>query len=100
MIGKDKQKIIKVYNPYTQSGDDKVFNPSKLFKLKGTWESFATNHPKFINFMGALRNNYITEGTVIEITVNSSDGRTISSNIKLTEEDIKMFSEISELLRQ
>lgn len=77
-----------------------MFNPSKLFKIKGAWDSFALNHPKFINFIGALRNNYIKEGTVIEVTVNTDDGRTISSNIKLTEEDLKVFSEISELLKQ
>lgn len=77
-----------------------MFNPSKLFKIKGAWDSFALNHPKFINFIGALRNNYIKEGTVIEVTVNTDDGRTISSNIKLTEEDLKVFLEISELLKQ
>lgn len=76
-----------------------MFNPTKLFKIKGAWESFALNHPKFINFIGALRNNYIKEGTVIEINVSSEDGRTISSNIKLTKDDMKLFSEISELLR-
>lgn len=52
-----------------------MFNPSKLFKLKGSWDRFAMNHPKFVNFIAALRNNYIKEGTVIEINVKTEEGK-------------------------
>ena len=47
--------------------------------------SFARNHPKFVNFIGALKNNYIKEGTIIEISVSKEDGKQITSNLKLTE---------------
>lgn len=77
-----------------------MFNPSKLIKMKTSWERFATNHPKFISFLAALKSNSILkEGTVIEINVKTEDGKTICSNIKLNRDDIDMFTEITEMFR-
>lgn len=76
-----------------------MFNPSKLLKIKGSWERFAANHPKFISFLAALRNNFIKEGTVIEISVKTDDGRTVCSNLRLTKDDIDLFTEILEMIR-
>lgn len=76
-----------------------MFNPGKLFKIKNAWESFAGNHPKFINFISALRYNYIKEGTIIEINVTTEEGKTISSNLKLTDKDMDLFTQMSEMFR-
>lgn len=76
-----------------------MLNPAKLFKIKSFWERFAVNHPKFVNFIAALRSNYIKEGTIIEINVKTEDGKTICSNIRLNKDDIDMFAEISEMFR-
>jgi hypothetical protein len=81
------------------TGDDAMFNPTKLLKLKSTWERFAMNHPKFINFIAALQNNYIKEGTVIEVNVKTIDGRTICSNIRLNKDDMDLFTEISDMFK-
>ena len=32
-----------------------MFNPAKIFKIKGAWESFARNHPKLLILFGALK---------------------------------------------
>ncbi len=77
-----------------------MLNPSKLFKLKAGWESFARNHPKFINFISALRFGYLEEGTVIEINVTTQEGKTISGNIGLTKEDKKLLMEMSDLINK
>ncbi len=76
-----------------------MINPAKLFKFKGAWDTFSKNHPKFLSFLDVVRNNAMEEGTVIEINVTAASGKTISSNLKLTESDIKMFRELSDLLR-
>jgi len=75
-----------------------MINPAKLFKLKGAWDVFEQNHPKFPKFMKAIHQNGMQEGTIIEINVTTEDGKTLSSNIKLKESDIILFSELSELL--
>ncbi len=74
-----------------------MINPAKLFKMKSLWERFVENHPKFPQFMKAVQSNGIHEGTVIEITVITPDGRNISTNVKITASDKEMFSELAEL---
>jgi len=75
-----------------------MINPAKLLKLKGAWDIFAQNHPKFPKFMKAIHQNGMQEGTIIEINVTSPDGKILSSNIKLKESDVTLFGELSELL--
>lgn len=75
-----------------------MINPAKLLKLKGAWDVFSQNHPKFPKFINAVHQNGLQEGTIIEINVTTADGKTLSSNIKLKESDITLFGELSDLL--
>lgn len=77
-----------------------MLNPVKLMKIKRAWETFEDNHPKFINFIRALQYGYLKEGTVIEINVSTDEGKTISSNLKLSKEDIELFSSLSDMFRE
>lgn len=76
-----------------------MINPAKLFKLKGAWDTFTQNHPKFPKFLTAMYQNGVQEGTIIEINVKTVSGDTISSNLKLTQSDIDLFREISEIAK-
>lgn len=75
-----------------------MINPAKLLKLKGAWDVFSQNHPKFPKFINAVHQSGLQEGTIIEINVTSADGKTLSSNIKLKESDITLFGELSDLI--
>jgi hypothetical protein len=74
-----------------------MMNPAKLFKIKGAWDKFSQNHPKFVQFLGAMNNDGIKEGTIIEINVITAEGKNISSNLKITQSDIELFKELSEI---
>lgn len=74
-----------------------MINPAKLFKIKSSWEKFSSNHPKFLKYLSTVRNNALKEGTVIEISITTEDGKTLNSNIKLSKSDIELFNELSEL---
>lgn len=74
-----------------------MINPAKLLKLRGAWDTFTRNHPKFPKFIEAIQRKGITEGTIIEINITTAEGETISSNLKLTESDIALFGELREL---
>lgn len=76
-----------------------MINPAKLLKLKSAIDVFTQNHPKFPKFLSAVRQNGIQEGTIIDITVTTPDGKTLSSNIKLKDSDIGMFEDLSEVLK-
>ncbi len=75
-----------------------MINPARLFKLKGAWETFSNNHPKFPKFLKAINRDAIDVGTLIEIHVTSPSGETLSSNIKVTHSDKQLFLELKELL--
>lgn len=74
-----------------------MINPAKLLMLKSAWSTFENNHPKFPKFLNAVHKNAIQEGSLIEINVTTPDGKTISSNIKVTQSDKALFEQLSEL---
>ena len=68
-----------------------------LFKLKGLWDRFSKNHPKFPNFLKELKKNKITEGTVIELKITFPNEKSIETNIKVTQDDLNLMEEIKKL---
>lgn len=76
-----------------------MFNPSKIFQIKGLWDRFGANHPKFLNFLQAAAGASIGEGTIIEVKITKLNGDSIASNIKLTEDDMELFREVQNLSR-
>ncbi|MEG1983838.1 MAG: hypothetical protein RR009_01035 [Oscillospiraceae bacterium] len=75
-----------------------MFNPANLFKLKSAKDRFIANHPKFVQFLKAVKDNGIVENMVIDLKVTLPDGKTINSNILVKENDIELFNELSELI--
>ncbi len=67
------------------------FNPTMLMQIQQRIQSFQQDHPKFVPFLMAIRDNALEEGSVIAMKVTTPDGRTIESNIKLTANDIETF---------
>lgn len=65
-----------------------ALNPMKLLELKNLWAAFTRRHPKFPQFLTAVQQAGIPEGTVIEVTITPPDGKTFTSNLKVTAEDI------------
>lgn len=72
-------------------------NPLAIVQLKSSWDRFQKNHPKFPLFLRAVSQNAIAEGTVIEMNVTTAEGRTFSSNLKLTASDIELIRQLQEL---
>ena len=65
-----------------------AINPMKLLELKNLWSAFTKRHPKFPQFHSAVQQAGIPEGTIIEVQITSPDGKTFTSNMKVTAEDI------------
>ncbi len=77
--------------------DMSQLNPMKLLQLKASWEQFKIRHPRLSPFLGAVSAGALREGTVIEVTVSTADGKKYSSNLKLSAEDIRLMEELKEL---
>lgn len=67
-------------------------NPMAVLQLKPAWEQFKSNHPKLSAFArAASRDGFIDEGTLVEINITNSSGQTISSNVRIKQEDLEFF---------
>mgnify|MGYP000952635523 CR=1 FL=1 len=69
-------------------------NPVKMLKYKKEYEQFINRHPKLPGFFKAVSGEGLQEGTVIEAKVTTKDGREYVSNIRLTDQDMKLISEL------
>lgn len=78
-----------------------MINPAMLFRLKNSWERFTATHPKFPLFLqAASKNDVLRENTILEINITTPEGRDISTNLKLTAEDLQLFSDLKEMAKQ
>lgn len=66
-----------------------AINPANLMKAKSRFNIFKKQHPKFLAFCGAVNSRMLEAGTVIDVKVTGTDGKTIETNMKLTPEDVE-----------
>ena len=63
-----------------------------LMKLKGAWETFQRNHPKFPAFLNAVKSKGIKEGSIIDIKITGPEGESLETNIKVTADDMNLMN--------
>ncbi|MBQ7535150.1 MAG: hypothetical protein IJT43_05955 [Stomatobaculum sp.] len=68
-------------------------------KLGGLKKKFENGHPKLFRFLGAVVAPGLPEGTVLELTVKKPGEEPVTTNMKLTAEDMEILSEIREILQ-
>lgn len=68
-----------------------------LQKMKSSMDRFRANHPKFPLFLKAVSQDALVEGTVIEITVTTPDGKNYCSNVKLKADDMELIDVLKNL---
>lgn len=74
-----------------------MLNPAALLKMKGAWDTFSANHPKFPLFAKAAMQMGLKEDTIIEIAVVSPEGKRIETNVKLTASDMELMNILKQL---
>lgn len=74
-----------------------MINPAKLMQMKGAWDAFTVNHPKFVPFLQASK-DVLREGTVIEIKVTGEDDKNVSTNLRLSREDLELFRDLTSMM--
>lgn len=71
-----------------------AFNPAAIFKAKKSWDTFCRNHPRFPAFLQAVQSAGIQEGTVIEVTVTTPEGKNMTTNVRITASDLQTFEDL------
>lgn len=75
-----------------------MMNPMALLKIKGLVDKFKTNHPRIPMFIGAA-GRAIDEGTIIEVTITTSTGQNLCTNMRVTKDDLDLANELGELMK-
>ena len=68
-----------------------------LQKLKSGIDRFRANHPKFPLFLKAVSQDALKEGSVIEISVTTPEGKNYCSNVRLNADDMQLMETLKNL---
>ena len=74
-----------------------AMNPMALLKMKKSWDTFTGNHPRFPAFLQAVQNTGIKEGTIIEVTITTPEGKSMTTNVRIQASDLQAFEDIKGL---
>lgn len=72
-------------------------NPFGLMKLKPLFETFCQDHPKILMFFAAAAGS-VDKDSVVEVSVKTSDGKIMKTNILVNENDVELFEELKKLI--
>ncbi|MDO4982102.1 MAG: hypothetical protein Q4E35_00915 [Eubacteriales bacterium] len=65
-----------------------------LMKLKQMWGTFCANHPKFPDFLKAVKAKGVVEGTEVTFTVTYPDGQNLRAGLKLRQSDVELIEKL------
>ena len=65
-----------------------------LMKLKQMWSTFCANHPKFPDFLKAVKAKGVVEGTEVTFTVTYPDGQNLRAGLKLKQSDVELIEKL------
>lgn len=74
------------------------FNQLAMFQqLKPGMDRFRANHPKFPMFLQAVSQDALKEGSVVEISVTTPEGKNYCSNIKINSDDLAFIDTLKNM---
>lgn len=68
-----------------------------LQQLKSGIDRFRAGHPKFPMFLKAVSQDALREGSVVEISVTTPEGKNYCSNVRLNADDIELMDTFKNL---
>ena len=85
---------------YREESGAMQMNPMKLLQIKGLWEEFQRNHERFMQFVKVAGQGALSEGAGMEVTVTTAEGKTLSSNLKVTAQDMELVRQLREMVME
>lgn len=74
-------------------------NPMDMMQIAGKIGTFKQEHPKFEMFVKDRLMNGLEAGTVVELKIVKPDGETAVTNIRVTDNDVELFSALKDMKR-
>lgn len=72
-------------------------NPMDILQMKSALDAFKDQHPKFLQFLKAMGQKGIKEGTVIEVTVTTPEGEKYNANLRVNQSDLELMEKIKKI---
>lgn len=72
-------------------------NIGNMMKLQAAFKTFNANHPRVMPFFKAVGAEGVREGMVIEMTVRTPEGKSMTSNIKVQQSDLELIETLKTL---
>ena len=69
-------------------------NTPNMMQAMAAFNTFRSNHPKFIQFFQMVFSSGVPVDTVVEITVTKPGEEPITTNIKVKESDLQLFNSL------
>lgn len=69
-------------------------NPMQIVKFMNMKKGFENRHPRFYSFIKQEILTDIPEGTVLEVTVTKPGCEPVTTNMRVTAEDLEMGKEL------
>lgn len=72
-------------------------NPFGMLKLKPLFENFCQEHPKMLMFFAAAAGS-VDKDSVLEVSLKTSEGKTMKTNILVSDNDVAIFEELKKII--
>ncbi|MBQ8688150.1 MAG: hypothetical protein IJ512_06330 [Ruminococcus sp.] len=72
-------------------------NPMAMMRMKSLMEKFRENHPKVPMFFAAA-SGCVGEGSVIELSIQTAEGKTLCTNMRVTADDLELMETLKEMV--
>ena len=74
-----------------------AMNPANVFKLMQMKKKFENNHPKAVSFVQRVLLSGLPEGSVVEMSVTKPGENKVTTNIRVTADDLEMMEDLKNL---
>ena len=74
-----------------------ALNPTELMKMMAHFKNFQTAHPKAVAFFQSVFSSGIPEGTIMELTVTKPNEAPVTTNIKVTQQDLELIESLKSM---
>lgn len=74
-----------------------AMNPSAMFQVMEAFKRFQNNHPKVVSYVKIVFGPGLPEGTVLEITCTKPGEEPVTTNMKITQDDLDLLQSLKNI---
>lgn len=72
-------------------------NPRRMLELAKLQQKFKKNHPKVFPFLKAASEKALQEGSVVDISVTTPEGKVMRTNLRIKPEDLEIVEQLKQM---